>query len=300
MKLIQFLRRASLQIGDRTISPELLTDQLRVVFTIDKTQSSDAANKSTIEVYNLSKTTRDDYIEKGLPIILKVGYASSSALEVIFKGVITDFAHQFKPPEVVTKIKCGDGTVQLKKAMISVALTDKNSNTLTAIKLVIDAMSKKLGEEVVLDDWTQLTPNLYKQMTIGWNHNGSAKAALDELTKSDNLVWSYQNGVIRLLRLGQYVPQDIEVISEETGMIGIPDRFGEINKKKQDNSSTTDDKDGFLVKTLIKPKVEPGVTVKIISKKLNLKEDGEYSVTDVKHTGDTHGTPWMSKIKVTM
>ena len=63
------------------------------------------------------------------------------------------------------------------------------------------------------------------------------------------------------------------------------------NRKDNINSEP-----GYIVRSLLKPRIKPGMRVHLISEKLNI--DNTFKVGDVDHSGDNYSNLWETKMKL--
>jgi hypothetical protein len=103
-----------------------------------------------------------------------------------------------------------------------------------------------------------------------------ARLVLDRLFAPDRAVWSIQGGALTVLAAGQAAPGNAPVISEQTGMVGVPTR----------------DKNGVKVKTVFLSAARPGGPFVVRSK----FQGGEFRATKVDHSIDSDGEQWETEM----
>ena len=59
-------------------------------------------------------------------------------------------------------------------------------------------------------------------MSSGYSYVGAVKTALTDVCGLVGLNWSIQNGTLQIQKTGEAVSQAVQVISPETGLIGVP------------------------------------------------------------------------------
>lgn len=80
--------------------------QIRAVLPQTKTNTASNSDKAYIEVYNLTKETRE-YLQRARILILKAGYVQDSVLPEVFVGEIQTISNEKKGKDNVTTILCG-------------------------------------------------------------------------------------------------------------------------------------------------------------------------------------------------
>jgi hypothetical protein len=289
--MLQFKRRANVVIQSQ--ENYLVIEGLRIVFNVVKSLTS-TYNKTEIEIYNLSKTSRDKIDDKDKKFFLNAGYDEpGQILPRVGQGDVTLFKHCFEPPNVVTKIETSDGLLVGEKQL---SFSSKEN-----IKF-FDAL-KKICKDVKAEiDFKGITVNELKNkvMSTGYAFTGKLKDAMDELSDSIDSDWYIEDDQLKIITRGQNIAGTVPLIDETTGMIGIPEKFDDINtktgKQKKKNAGNKSVAMGYSVTTLLNPTILPGYVVRVKSNKMEI--DNECIVHDITHRGDTHGHEWFSTMKV--
>lgn len=275
-----FGRTASAKIG-KAGTTGVLVDGLRIAFNITKTAKPDS-NKCTVEISNLSKTTRDQLkANTGILVELSVGYEEmSGGNEVIFIGDIVNVDHDTTNPDILTTLEVADGYGAIKGKRSSVSY--KAGATL---RTIITEAVKNLGlaEKTRINDI--IIPSVvYKN---GFSYEGYTAGLLNKLCHANGLNWSVQNNEIKIYAQSG----DDGSASLRAALINSPRR---ILKKAKDGSST-DSFSGWELDTLLAPKAEPGGVITLETETITPAVKAK--IVEVKHVGDTHGAQWMSTIK---
>jgi len=126
----------------------------------------------------------------------------------------------------------------------------------------------------------------------GFQGDGLAKNILDKAVKFLKLNWSIQNKNLYILKDGGSTTKPPAVISQNSGMVGVPERY----TYKRRDLFRAGPKQGYKVKTLLRPDILPGDKVRIISQQIDL--DDVFFVDSAKHSGDTFGSAWTSQWEV--
>jgi hypothetical protein len=95
-----------------------------------------------------------------------------------------------------------------------------------------------------------------------------------------------------------FTPFEVETTATEAPITVTPST-GAITAKKKGKGKggkgkVTDQYDGWNIKTLLMPTINPGDRIKLTSRFV----EGVFRVHEIKHTGDSHGGNWMSEMKV--
>lgn len=285
VSLFQFNRIVNIAITNRetgTNSLQIQISKLRVEFDIHKTETSDS-NKARINIYNMSKNTRNLIDKVDSLITMYAGYSENKAgLGMLFSGDISNVSHKIEKPDIVTSIEAKDGGMNLQDKKISVSYSGNVS-----VKHIISDIIKNFGfnEQISFGkvEFTDLILN------NGFAFIGQTKTVMDKLTSMVGLNWSIQNNELKIYK-EDYTDNTIVInLSSSTGLIGSPEQI-----KIKTSKTTTSNKqiDGWKIVSLLTPKAEPGG--KVILSSRQLKKDGEFKILKVDHVGDTHGGQWTS------
>ena len=287
----QFKRRANVVIQSK--EDYLVIEGLRITFTVEKSITPNL-DKTNIEIYNLSKKLRDRIDDKDKKVYLNAGYEDPNKLmSHVGQGDITLFRHCFEPPNIVTKLLLADGKNTVDTP---ISFTGKENESLyDAIKKVVQKAKADIDfRGVSIDELKN------KLMATGYSVVGRLKDVMDDLAESADSDWSVSDDQLRIITRGLYIPGKVILISEESGMIGVPEKADDINTKtsrqKKKNQGQKSIAPGYIVTTLLNPLYIPGSVVRIKSLKQNI--DGEFIIRDITHRGDTHSHDWFSTLKV--
>lgn len=257
----------------------VISDGLRMTFKIEKT-SEPTPNKATIEIYNIAPDTIKLLKEPKCRIVLSAGYGLSSDLkettaEIIFTGDGIKSYTKKSGPDYITTIECGDGASAYQDGKINASLNEGTSSQ-TAIQQVISAMGLKSGE--IKGASGSFSGNLVL--------SGNAKDAMDDVTKKNDLEWSIQDEQVQVIPINNFNSLDPIKLTNETGLIGSPNRTGFQNSKNK-----TDKDSGIEFISLLQPELKPGRRVLIESKFIT----GVFVVRKVNMNGDTKSGNWYSE-----
>lgn len=254
---------------------------LRMAFSILKSESW-ATNTATIRVWNLGADNRNQIANFGDEVSLFAGYRLNEGAQLLFRGDTTQVSHQFAEPEIISVLTCGDGDRTLNNVVVAVSF-GSNTPVKIVIESIVNQMSMQLASPI---------PAISETYALGFRGSGLGKDILDKACKAANLVWSVQNGKILILRQNQGSTKPPIEINENTGMLGVPERYTD----KRGEIYTQGPRVGWKVRTLLRPDILPGDRIRIRSSKVPL--DGLFYVVLITHQGDNFGPVFESMLEV--
>lgn len=278
---------------------------LRISFSIQK-GSTKSPNKATCKIWNMNPDTRAAVEVIGNVLILKAGYAEDLGLVQIFAGEVTRALTVREGADWVTELEMQDGFSEFRDTKASISF-GKGAPVLQVVQNIaakFDLPVRPLPDDVA-----------GKQYKDGFAFAGKARDAMDKACEHLGLEWSIQNREIQIIKKGGYFKQRAIVLSPESGLVGSPAREQKtmtekaaakegITRKQKGVQviNTLDEKgepeeklqvNGFKVKSLLQPILEPGGYVQLKSKGI----DGEFlKIEELTHNGDTHGNEWQTEI----
>lgn len=258
----RFGRRYQLTLGNSKES--IIIEQLRITFECSKNIKPDP-NPAKVNIYNLSASTRDRIASGEFKYLrFEAGYED---LGLLFMGDIINPVIKKNGADIITSIEIADGFKSVTQSVANVTVkagsTDKDI-----------AKSVMKGVDIGVID-----APINKPLPRGKVLNGDSRFIMNNIAKNQNADWSVQDG--KLVVLPKYkVINGGEgfIVSQETGMIGTPE--------KSDS--------GMEVVYLLEPKITIGSLIRVES--IIKQYNGDYKVTDIKMSGDTHGDSWYSHI----
>lgn len=299
-----FDRVASLVIGkEGKLGRELAG--LRFAFSIEK-QSTKAPNKCTLKVWNLSPETRGLVEAIGNVLILKAGYVQDTGAQTIFQGDVIRALTVREGPDWVTELEMQDGHKEFRDTKASVSY----GRGATALQVLGD-LSKRFGlpvRELPADVAAKQYPN-------GFSFVGRLRDAMEKACDYLKLEWSIQNREIQIIKKGGVFQKRAVVLSSDTGMVESPMLESKTMTEKaaakdgitasqpgvRATTQRNDDGEiervlqvnGYKVKSLLQPSLEPGGYVQLKSKSI----DGQFfRIEELTHVGDTFGSEWHTNI----
>jgi len=287
--LTDFNRTASLVVGPSGTG--IKVSGLKIMFNIRKTSGNKDINTCDVSVYNLSRKTRDKMDENFTPttknkLFLNAGYTRGEGEKLIFLGDVTELNHEEERPDVITRIKAEDGQKNLSEVKANFSFS-KN----TSAKAVLVNFLKTFPAKNNLNDVS------FKDVILkhGFSFSGLAKYGVTKITELLELDWSVQNDEIRVIPKDSNDGTLVTSIGPTSGLIRSPIRIS--NKTEQAKGESKELKQGWKVRSLLKPDVIPGNRLVIDSKLV--PKDSIFTVKSIVHVGDTHGEDWTSEIEVT-
>ena len=259
----QYGRQYLLQVGDENSSIQI--NNLRVKFQIRQTHDK-KPNRATISIYNLNPTNRNLIVQKKYTkISLSVGYGTLDSCRIIYSGQISKPRTVRNGLDFITEMECDDGATDYREAFINVTLAAGSTHS--------DIISQCMGT------MNNVQPGVFGvdndvTLTRGRVCYGMTRDVLSQIADHHDADWSIQNGRLVILKSDYIQPGDAVFLSQTTGMINSP---------RVTNG-------GLEVSCLINPELLVGGLVRIDS--IVDDYDGDYKITSVERSGDTHGDEW--------
>lgn len=236
-----------------------------------------------IKVMNLTEDTANKAFQRGKSITFRAGYVDS--IDIIFKGVIRNVIRGRDGATTSIQLICRGGKLTDEQSMVNETL---GANT--KLTDIIRTCGTALGYPITMDDtqFEDVEPYIY-----GYSMQGDPRVYLDKLAATHNFSYVVENDKLVVVRKGSYRDGTVHVISQFTGMEGIPE-LTEV---------------GADVTTRLNPKIRIGGRFRIESNlatfnfsNLYFRDipesagQGEYNIFRVSYTGDTWGDAWSNKI----
>lgn len=261
-----------------------------IAFKLERTLAARPGHLE-LTIYNLTEDHRHEILKAprrqhfgsalgerrpGTLVELSAGYEGERP--VIFRGDLRRARQTREAPEWMVTIEAGDGGFAMRNARVSTAFSAD-----TALADVIEAIAESMGvgagnaRDVASDATLGRVGALFPEGHVA---HGQASDALTALCRSAGLEWSIQSGVLQVLRRGRALQRSAIVVSENTGMVGSPERTSRRKAK---------------VKTLLIPGLQPGSIVELASHVIN----GTFRVGHMNITGDTRGGDWYAELDLT-
>lgn len=292
MSTAQYGRKASLIIGQND-GPALDLSELRVKFDI-KRGDLQTPNSGRFRVYNVSETTRQRIENEFTRVVFQGGYNGNYG--ILFDGSLKQVRRgRESQTDTYLDITAADGDSAYNFAVVN--------TTLAAGSTPADhvaAACKAMNPYGVTQGYTLELPT--NPLPRGKVMFGMARDFMRWAARTQQAVWSIQDGKAILVPETSYMPGDIPVITAETGMVGLP----------------VQTQNGITVKMLLNPSVKIGRLIQIdnasvqryeyslnvgqqaqnerILQQAKLQDDGYYYVMISEHSGDTWGNDYYTDV----
>lgn len=266
-------------------------NNLKINFSIEKDTTKES-NKSKLEIYNLSESSRKAIEVADNEVEIYAGYEDGAVL--CFRGTVTYGYTKDSGTECITSLDLADGTVALRDSYCSLSYAPG-----TSAKTIIQRCATEMGVPVVYGDDVGELEN-YKN---GFSFYGQAPECLTEVCNALGLSWSIQNNILNIILAGGTATNRGLVFSAQSGLIGLPERIVQAEyksnkttpKRKAKQKAKKEEprkKAGWRIETLLVPSVNPGDMVKVESRIIT----GWFRVEKVRHSGDYNGQRWNSEM----
>lgn len=235
-----------------------------------------------VSIFNLNADTKALIRKKGATLTLRAGYSDNIA--AIFSGsIINVFDERFGPDTSIRIIARGGSQ---PKASI-----EKSFGAGVRCPALIKACGGALGYplEINEDHFTAEPPYIG-----GYTMHGDAKAYMDRLAQTHNFGYAVDREKITVTKLDKANEKTPFVISQQTGMVGIPE-ISEV---------------GCSVDVKLEPALRIGGRIRIDAglRTFNFNDvyfqdvpdsagTGVYSILRMRYTGDTHGDDWTVRVE---
>lgn len=254
----------------------------RIKFHVQKaTGPVPNANPCIISIYNLGPLSRALCSKFNNLVILQAGYGNN--LQNLFQGNILTAKTQKFGPDYVTEMQVVDGLFAFQNSMVNLSFGKG-----TAQSSIIQSICATMQQAGITVGTIQGVPGT--NVNQGIVLSGKSTDKLKQICDKNNLSFSIQDNQIQILPYGAAKSPQIISLSENTGLIGIPEirdltAVTSATAVEQNSSASTKARApriGF--KCLLNPKIGCYQQVQIVSKFVN----GLYTTTLVSHDGDTY------------
>lgn len=282
---ILFKRNVRLSISDNFTNKTKSWSDLLVKFRITYTLEADS-NKATIEIYNLSRKSRDlldslfdENKNVRAVVILEVGYGPIRAfenfgLDTLFIGDIETAKSKKDGPDWITEITAGDSDKDLKLPFSRTYIKKDPSFTSPNYRQIIKDVFKSIGFIV---DQTSLSFIKTTPIPRSISIEGTVKDVTNTILEGFNLEWAIYKRKVQILEKGKTNNSEVIQLRKDTGLLDEP-----IKTDK-----------GLNIKALIRPNFIPGTQIRIRSDKF----DGFYKIERVTFDGDSRGPNWFADME---
>lgn len=224
------------------------------IYASGQKYANELQNECDVKILNLPKEVRDQIITNASPwndnvkkkrLIIRAGRASYGSAEIFSGDIVTATATQ--PPDIGLEIKAMTGNAD-KLEVIAKMAAEKE-----ALKQIAGKVADAMGLSLTFQATDKLISN--------WSYSGPKGKMVNKLMETGDIDAFVDDGKLIVKDTGAPLTGLLQVISEETQMVGIP----EITQF------------GVKVKTMFNNQTTLGGGIKIESK-LNPAASGEYSI----------------------
>ena len=261
-------------------------NDLRINFEIYKTAKKNP-NRNRVQIYNLQKSTRQMLEKPDTKCVLYAGYAQQDGPVQIFSGGVVVAWSRYDLPDIITELELTDGGAEIRDTTISVGY-----NKGVKSSQILKDVSQQMG--MPLNIPSDLVDRIWNN---GFSFFGPARTLLDKITKAGNHEWSIQNENLQVIETGMVTTRQGVVISADSGMIGSPERERkayEGNTKRKKTNDPLKEFDGWRVKVLLMPQLNPGDRVQMDTRDVQ----GVFRCDWINHKGDSFDGDWQTELKV--
>lgn len=288
----QYGRKVSILVGQSSGAATELSD-LRCVFKISRGDLQ-TPNSARVRVYNVSETTKQRIEKEFTRLVLQGGYEGNFG--IIFDGTIKQVRRgRESQTDTYLDITAADGDSAYNFAVVNTTLAAGS----TASDHVAAACTAMNPYGVTQGYTLELPTNPLPRGKVMF---GMARDFMRWTARTQQAVWSIQDGKTIMVPETSYMPGEIPVVTAETGMVGLPEQT----------------QNGITIKMLLNPSVKIGRLINIdnasvqryeyslnvgqqaqnerIQQQAKLQEDGFYYVMIAEHSGDTRGNEYYTEV----
>lgn len=288
----QYLRRCSLIVS--TGSQGLDLSALRIQFRVMQADV-DSPNTLVARVWNLSRQTAQSIRDEYQQVTLQAGYQAGN-FAIIFQGTIKQVKQgRANARDTYVDIFAGDGDEAYNFAVVNKALAAGSK-----VRDQLDATTQAMQKFNVSQGYIPNELGTGGTLPRGKVLFGMAREQMNQITASTGTSWSIQNGKVIVIEETGYLPDEVAVLTSDTGLIGSPEAT----------------ENGVEATILLNPLIKIGQRVQINNASINQRKiieqgfprysdlsfpanttaDGIYRALVIEHEGDTWGDPWYSYI----
>lgn len=264
-----------------------ITDH-RIEFKVEK-HLERTPNQAEVTITNLSAVTRDEFAS-GTPMKVRLEAGYDNTPRLLFLGDVRFASNEHKGTEWLTKLQLGDGARAYAEARVNHSFAKG-----TPISTVIARLAKSFG--VALPAEVTASPELSARLAAGEVITGYASDELDRLLVQFGFEWSFQNGILQIIRFDAIVPGQIRVLNTppdggilESPVIAPPKILATPKRPSKRHRVPK-----LTVKHTLYPELTPGQKIEVQSRSVN----GTFRIDKVTHEGDNFGDAWTSVVEAT-
>lgn len=272
-----------LQLAD-PLQPDKPQVTLHTTFSVHRTSNKDP-NTASVTIFNLNPTNRA-LLNQGAellatpktawnwPLLIEAGYVGNRTQ--IFSGDIRRVDVSKQSTDWIATIEADDGGRAYVGKRLN-AYFGPGATVRQILQAAANALGVGLGNSAAkfaAGNFRKGFVNFKKGVAV----HGLASKILDKYVTSAGFKWSIQDGQLQVLGPDEALLDIAVILTPTTGLIGTPSH-GE--------------KGSITATSLLQGDIKPGRVVHINCVSVKAR----YLVTDVTHSGDTHGGEWYSNFE---
>ena len=264
------------------------TDQgraLHIKFDLEKTDVS-SNNTGTISIWNLNDEHVSVLEQKDCMIALYAGYGDTKPL--IFSGNVTNPETAMESTDRKTDLDVVDGRVAIRDTYLSLSYVGE-----TLLQTIYGDCINQMGITCIYSQGAAVLLAATK-LPLGYAFIGTAADCLTQLCNAYGLKWSIQNGVCQVLLAAEPISQQAYLLSEETGLIGVPKRVAMSAESTVQGSSDSKTVYGYEVEYFLNGAINVSDLVQLQSAKVS----GYFRVKNIQISGDNLEGDWSCTAKM--
>lgn len=192
-------------------------EQLRIRFEVHQTDGASTPNWAVIRVYNLAPSTVPGIVSKIYNrVTLQAGYRTGRYATIFDGNIIYVKFGKETPVDTFLEIYANDSDLAHKYATVNTTLmpgANGPQDRWKPISSAFTAQGATDGQQVPGANPTQARPTVMY---------GQAQSEADVLARTQQMVWSIQQGKLIILPGTMSLPGETAVINAATGMVGFP------------------------------------------------------------------------------
>lgn len=249
---------------------------LHINFSIQKSDL-ETQNTGRVAVWNLNKEHLSVLDEKDCVLALKAGYGNRMPL--LFAGIVSSATTTLDGADRKTEIEVIDNLVEIRDTYVTISYTG-NVNW----KTIMDDVANQMGVAV-----TYSYNATFADIPNGFSFVGQARDIMSKGCQCCGLVWSLQNGVMQIKKPGDVMSKEVYVLSEDSGLLGIPARVTEAAAQESSKPEI-----GWDVEYFLNGAIHIDDYVKLESQKVT----GYFRVYSIEMSGDNVSGDWICKARL--
>ena len=257
---------------------------LHIKFDLEKTDVS-SNNTGTISIWNLNDEHVGILEQKDCIVALYAGYGSTKPL--LFSGNVINPETSMESSDRKTDLDVVDGRVAVRDTYVSLSYVGE-----TLLQTIFADCITQMGITCIYSQGAT-TLLAATKLPLGYAFIGAAADCLTQLCNAYGLKWNIQNGVCQILLISEPISQQAYLLSEETGLIGVPKR---VAMSAESTQGASDGKTvyGYEVEYFLNGAINVNDLVQLQSAKVS----GYFRVKNIQISGDNLEGDWTCTAKM--